>query len=160
MVDFLLVVEAFLDEEGIFHRRDATGQLLFELPFGRTSYECVVHQVSQTLNLAAFWNGNIDLFQVDVAREVLVRLNNAGSYDGQTFMNLHKGWVCHMVSVESSWPSSTYSGQGQSWRICSTRSTSNFWQWSTCSTEKCQQTPPSNATRPGIGAESPNSLLR
>ncbi len=102
MEDLLLVVEAFLDAEGIAHQRDETGEVTFDLPFGRTSYRCEVGQSGRTLTLAALWIGRIPSERGDSARELLTRLSNTASRSGDTFLSPHRGQLKYFSSVDLS----------------------------------------------------------
>ncbi len=102
MEDLLLVVEAFLDAEGIAHQRDDTGDLTFDLPYGRTSYGCEVGQVGRTLTFAALWSGRIPSEKGGTAGTLLKRLSNTASISGDTFLNPHRGQLKYFSSVDLS----------------------------------------------------------
>jgi hypothetical protein len=87
MSDSLLVVEAYLDQEGITHHRDNQGTVIFHLPYGRTSYDCRIRCDGLILVLTAIWNGVILADDAELAECVLVRLSNVGSGSGKTFFN-------------------------------------------------------------------------
>lgn len=102
MVDRLLIVEAVLDREGVFHYRDED-YVLFTLPFGRTSYDCSIREFMGDLILRADWTGAIDSNEIDRAEAVLLRLIEAvlgGS--GKTYLKRRSGRVCYVTSVDVS----------------------------------------------------------
>ena len=100
MVDLIFVVEAFLDGQGITHSRDEAGAVMFELPFGRTVYECSILQFGQALYLSALWRGTIAPDRMDAAQELLLRLIDAGAHVGQTHLNPRRGLLKYNSSVD------------------------------------------------------------
>lgn len=102
MVDSLLVVEAFLDAKGLCHRRDDANRVCFDLPFGRTSYDCRVHQTGQILILNAMWSGRVASNEVERAERVLVRLSRTGNGNGDTRFSPTSGRLKYTTSVDVS----------------------------------------------------------
>jgi hypothetical protein len=102
MVDLLLVVEAFLDGEEIVHRRDEQNGVCFDLPFGRTSYDCRVVAEDRKLIVSALWHGRIDSDDAERAQRVLTRLSNTGDSGGNTHFNPALGKLMFTSSVDMS----------------------------------------------------------
>jgi hypothetical protein len=100
MVDLLLVVEAYLDCQGIVRRRDAEDAVCFDLPFGRTSYECRVAAEGRKLIVSALWHGQVDPDDADRAQRVLTRLSNTGESSGKTCFNPARGKLMFTTSVD------------------------------------------------------------
>ncbi|MGH7213638.1 MAG: hypothetical protein ACREIT_02565 [Tepidisphaeraceae bacterium] len=102
MVDLLLVVEAFLDGEGLCHHRDDANRLCFDFPFGRTSYDCRVHQAGQVLVLNAMWSARVAADEIERAGRVLVRLSRTGNRSGDTRFSPTSGRLKYTTSVDVS----------------------------------------------------------
>jgi hypothetical protein len=102
MVDLLLVVEAFLDGEGIVHRRDEGNGVCFDLPFGRTSYDCRLVAEDRKLIVSALWHGRIDTDDAERTQRVLTRLSNTGDSGGNTHFNPAQGKLMFTSSVDVS----------------------------------------------------------
>ena len=100
MTDFIFIVEAFLDGQGIAHSRDKIGTVAFELPFGTTSFECSVNQFGQTLCVSALWCGVIAPDHINAAQRLLLRLIDAGAQLGQTHLNPRRGLLKYNSSVD------------------------------------------------------------
>ncbi|HEX8524849.1 MAG TPA: hypothetical protein VF669_21535 [Tepidisphaeraceae bacterium] len=102
MVDLLLVVEAFLDGENIVHRRDQENAVCFDLPFGRTSYDCRVVAEDRKLIVGALWRGRVDTDDAERAQRLLTRLWNTGDSGGNTHFNPARGKLMFASSVDVS----------------------------------------------------------
>src|SRR5206468_1894051 len=100
--DIVSVVKGWLDETGLRYEMDDDG-VRFDLPFGSTSYNCLVWAEGETkMDISAVCHEAVPSDRIDEAEQLLRKLVEVGDGGGQTWLNRRTGQLMRQLSVDVS----------------------------------------------------------
>ena len=102
MSDIFSVVKVWLDEKGLAYEME-DGGVRFDLPFGSTSYNCLIYAEGQTtMVISAAWHGAVPSNRIDQAEKLLVQFVKDGDGGGYTLFNRATRQLFRQTSVDVS----------------------------------------------------------